>query len=256
MFIFKNLFLLDSFNVIDVIDILIVAFIIYYIYISISKTRALPVIQGFTVILMVTFIAAYFELNTLKSILEKIVSPMILSIVILFPSEIRSSFYNLGERIFLLKRMLKTKESSIEKITEALKELSKKKTGSIIVLEKNVLLKNIIDSGLILNANLEAKLIMSIFQRKSPLHDGAIIIRQDRIVAANCYIPNLASESASKKNYGSRHRASIGLSEQSDALVIVSSEESGKIALAYRSKLYENISTNKLSEKINEFFNK
>ena len=249
-------FFFEDFSFIDAVDILIVYLIIYYIYKSVSKTRVFPVLQGFGLILLATILAAYFELNTLRAILEKVVSPMLISFVILFPSEIRKSLYTIGKRTFFIRKILKKQEGNLSKILEVTSYFSKKKIGSLMIIQDNDSLQNIIDTGSLLNANLNKNLLMAIFQKKSPLHDGAVIIKQNEIVAAACFIPNLSSSSDIKKIYGTRHRSALGLSELSDAFIIITSEETGNISLAKDSKIFLSITINQLKKKLDVFFNR
>ena len=251
-FIDKFPFFIDGIRWVDLIDIFIVFLIMYYIYKAISKTKAFPVLQGFGFILITLFIAAAFELNTLKSLLERVVSPMLLSIVILFPAEIRRGLYMIGKRIFFIKKILKQEEKIKDVAINAIEYLSKNKTGSLIVIQRNDSLQSVVETGTEIHANLDPNLLIALFQKSSPLHDGAVVISQNQIIAAACFITNLSSQDVSKR-YGTRHRAALGLSESSDAITIITSEEKGTISLAWNSTLHSNLSLSKLEEFLNSF---
>lgn len=228
----------------NLVDILLVAVMLYYVLKSLSHVQALPVIRGFIIIFAITLIAGYFNLDTLKTILENVVSLAILAILILYPSEVRKILYSVGHTAFWGK-MLHYEEKLYEKIITAAEEMAATQTGALIVIERTDVLQSLTESGVTINSEIEKNLILAIFQVNSPLHDGAILIRGNKIVAASCVIAHLSSNELDMK-YGTRHRAAIGLSEQSDAAIIVVSEERGEISLVLDGKLINAISAKTL----------
>jgi len=252
----NNILIFENFSFKDVIDILLVAIIIYAIYNTIAKTRALPVLRGVLIIIILTVLAIGLKLETLRTIFEQIVSLMFITVIILFPSEIRHALYKLGQIPFLGDILKVERISIIDIIAEAAQSLVESKTGALMVIERNDHLQTVIDSGTFINSEVKKNLIIALFQKKSPLHDGAIVIRRDRIISAGSYISFLSSSETIAVRYGSRHRAALGLSEQSDALVIIVSEEEGTVSLAHQSKMYSDLTTRRLMSRLEEFTSK
>lgn len=244
----KYSFLFNNFGVLQLLDIVILAIIIYYIYLFSAKTRALAILYSFAIILLLFFLSYILELMTLHQLLSYTISFMPIGILILFPEEIRKGLYQIARRLsfdtFSFKRQLQQSE-----IIEAVKKLKKDKIGAIIALKGMQPLESIEETGIAVDSRFNWQLIYSISLKDSPLHDGAIIVKKNKIIAVSCFIPNLSSQKITRE-LGTRHRAGLGLSEISDSFVIITSEEKGLISIAYEGKLEYNISVAKLKKKL------
>ncbi len=238
--------IIENFTFRQFIDVLIVFIIFYNIYKYIAKTSVLPVLQGFMVILIITALSAIFELNTLNYLLEQVVSLMLLAAIILFPSEIKKGLYRLGGKE-IFQNFTTIEKKYIKEILGAVAFFRKKKWGALIVIKKNDSLTHLLESGTRLSTPITQEMLMSIFNKKSHLHDGAVLIIGNNIVAAACYVVSLTNEDI-KGNLGTRHRAAIGLGEQSDALIIVVSEEKGNISVVSNRKFQHNVSLVRLEK--------
>ncbi|RPJ07686.1 MAG: TIGR00159 family protein [Spirochaetaceae bacterium] len=234
-------------------DIFILAFIIYQAYQILEQTRAIQLIKGAQVIVLIFVSAVVFKLNTLIWLMQSIFFPgIIIGIAVIFQPELRKIFTTIGQRNWF-GFSGSVRKSHIESIINSVEVLAMKKIGSIIVLSRQVGLKNVIETGTQIGAELSSSLILTIFTENTPLHDGAIVIRDDRIVAAGCFLP-LSEQQDIKKSFGTRHRAALGLSEESDAVIIVVSEETGAISLAYEAKLVYDITLEFAISKLTEIF--
>jgi len=218
----------------DVLDILVVAFIIYRIFLLIKGTRALQMLVGLAIILLVFLAARKIELLTLSWIINNFITYFILVIIILFQSDLRRMLTRMGEGPFFGSGVENLQ--IIEDVIGAAVNLSNHKIGALIVLERRNKLNDYIEMGTPLDAMVKRELIISLFHPRSPLHDGAVIIQNGRISAAGCYLP-LTTNPRVSKSYGTRHRAAIGLSEETDAIVVVVSEETSRISVAVGGKL-------------------
>lgn len=232
--------------VVNVLDITILAFLFYRVILIIKGTRAIQIILGILVILVLTVIARdILHLRALTWLLNNFWLAAVIIFAVVFQIEIRSVLAQIGGNIWGNGGNIK--DSYIKEITDAVEELSITMSGGLIAIENEVGLKNFTETGIMLNANISKELILSIFKNKSaPLHDGAVVIYNEKIIAAGCLFP--LSHDTSVKLYGTRHRAALGLSEITDALIIVVSEETGHISYAYKGKLKSNISVSKLKE--------
>ena len=226
-----------------VVDILIIAYFIYVIMRWIRDTRAWSLFKGIIILLLVAAGASFFRLHTLSWIIRNAFSLGIITVIVIFQPEIRKALENLGKgkiRNYLFTAVeLEKKEltdESIESIIQASIELSEQKTGALIAIMAEVGLGEMEDTGVTLDSAISKQMLMNIFVNKSPLHDGGVIIRENRIAAAACIFPLTQKEVDSK--FGTRHRAAIGASEVSDAYVLVVSEETGKISIAKDGRLY------------------
>jgi len=237
----------------NIVDILLVAVFIYFLILLLVRTQALPVLQGFFIVIALTFITGSLGLVTINSILRQIVSLGLIAMIILFPSEIRKTFYTIGHATFW-GHILRIEKNLIDSVSSSVEEMSSKKTGALIVFERNDRLQVLVQSGIIIDANVDKSLITAIFQKNSPMHDGAILIRRNRILAAGCFIPNLSSSESISEKFGTRHRAALGLSEQTDAVIIVVSEERGEITMVSEGKLVTELTPKKLSNRLTEIF--
>lgn len=247
----KNAFDLSSpFRVIMLIlDVAIVAVIVYYIYMLIKKTRAVQIFKGFLIILALLAVSEVLDLVVLNFILENFLTYGMILVIIVFQPELRSALEKLGRKnitnIFDFDDKIRDKQV-ISEIVKAVEIMSLKKIGAIIVIEQSTKINDIIREGVDLSAKVTSELIQTIFNPRTPLHDGAVIIENNQIKAAKCVLP-LASENMVPRNVGTRHRAAIGMSEVSDALVIVVSEETGIISYVEDGKMRRDLNGDKLS---------
>jgi diadenylate cyclase len=238
-------------NWIDLIDIGIVAFLIYQLLLIIRGTGAVQVGFGLLFLIVIFFASQWLQLNALHWTLTKIFPYLFFLVIILFQHEIRKAISILGQNPLLNFFTGKLGTQPLEEIVFAATAMANKRIGALIVLEREMGLKNYIEGGVALDAKVSYDLLMSIFNPASPLHDGAVIIQTDRISAASCFLP-LTLNPYLAKELGSRHRAAIGLSEETDAMIIVVSEETGRIALVHREVLIPDLDGPELKKRISE----
>ena len=224
----------------SVVDVLIVAYLIYRGLLLIRGTRAFPMLWGLTVIVLLYFISAPVGLVTLGWILGNFLSSIILVVVVIFQDEIRRVLTKMGTQRLFRDARGNGFDKVVEDITLVSTKLAKAKIGALIVIQREVGLDDLIEDAVVINSEVNRKLLMSIFVKDSPLHDGAVIIEGDRIKAAGCVLP-LSFNPDLDPSLGTRHRAALGLSERSDALVIVVSEENSSITLARDGGLIRNL---------------
>jgi diadenylate cyclase len=232
--------------IVNILDIFILAIVLYRIVLIIKGTMAIQIIVGILFILGFTIVAEYIlHLRVLSWLLNKLWVTAVVIFAIIFQMEIRSLLARIGGQLCGFKA--KVKASYITEIVEAVENLSMSMSGGLIAIENEIGLKNFTETGIFLNADISKELLLSIFKNKSaPLHDGAVIILNDKISAAGCLFP--LNRDTNVKILGTRHRAALGLSEVTDAVTIVVSEETGQISVAYKGKLNCNISSAKLRE--------
>ena len=233
-------------------DIVILAFLIYKSYQILVQTRAVELIKGgFTLVLI--YVAAFFlQLKTLLWILNLFGPGIVIGIAIIFQPELRKIFTRIGQQSWFSHQQ-STNPHFFESIINSVEILSDKRWGSLIVLARQVGLKNIIETGTRLDAEVSSSLILTIFGEDTPLHDGSIIIREGRIVAAGCFLP-LSEQTDIRKSFGTRHRAALGLAEETDAVVLVVSEETGAISMAYDANLLYDLTLQELSHRLKSIF--
>lgn len=226
----------------DFIDIIIVAYLIYKAIWFLRKTNSFNLAQGLLVLLVVLWLSEVFRLNMINNLLRKAVELGLIALLILFQPELRRILERMGSSFHSGKAASSTAmDMAIAQTVLACGDMSASRTGALIIFERNVNLNNIMSTGTIINSDTTAELIKNIFYNKAPLHDGAMIVRNGRIAAAGCVLPLTQSTNLSKE-LGMRHRAGIGLSEQSDAVVIIVSEESGSISMAIDGMLKRHLS--------------
>lgn len=242
----------------DVVEILIITFLFYYMLVWIKNTRAWVLLKGIMVILLFVLVAAVFQMNTVIWIAKNTLSVAITAIVIIFQPEIRKALENLGQKNFLTSfftfdfskgEIAKFTDKTINELVKACYEMGKVKTGALIVIEDEIVLSEYERTGIAVDGILTSQLLINIFEKNTPLHDGAVIVRGDRVVSATCYLPLTDSLSISK-DLGTRHRAAVGISEVSDSLTIVVSEETGKVSIAMGGELYRNVDAEFLKNKL------
>jgi len=235
----------------DILDILVVAFIVYKTFLLIKGTRAIQLIVGFIIVLFVFYLAKTLELFTLSWIFNSFVGSIILVIVVIFQSDIRRVLVALGRSPFFKKITYVQETLFYDELMNACTIMGKRGNGALIVVEREVGLEEFMEIGIRLDAEMNTELIVSIFQNVSPLHDGAMIIREGRIRAAGCVLP-LTTDENLDKGLGTRHRAAIGITEVTDAFAIVVSEEHGTISYAYKGEFFTKVNADVLKKALKE----
>ena len=229
----------------DIIEIAIITIVIYNIFRWVKRTRAWALLKGFVLLIGVVLLAAVFQLNTIVWIFNKMFNVGIIAIIIVFQPELRNALEQLGRRN-ILSGMFNSDEQdkaerfsqkTINEIVKATFEMAKHKTGALIVVEQDVVLGEYERTGINVDAAVSSQLLINIFEKNTPLHDGAVIIRGNRIVSATCYLP-LTNNLDVNKDLGTRHRAALGISEVSDSLTIVVSEETGRVSVVIGGEIY------------------
>ncbi len=242
----RSLNLLTTMGVADIIDILVVAYLIYKAIWFVRKTNSYNLAKGIIVFLLVMLLADLFGLKMISFALRKTAELGLIALVILFQPELRRLLERMGSSFTTSRGEIGTEiDSAIAHTVLACTEMSASRTGALIIFERNVKLNEIMSTGTIINADTNAELIKNIFFNKAPLHDGALIIRDGRIASAGCVLPLTKSTNLSKE-LGMRHRAGIGLSEQSDAVVVIVSEETGSISVAIDGMLKRHLTSSTL----------
>ncbi len=241
----------------NVIDIAIVYFLLYQGYMLIKNMRAKQLIKGIVLVLIITELSRLFELYALNSILSNTLQVGFIALVILFQPELRRALEYIGRKsLFSLSDIDKDEASAqkiIKEITTAISSLSRQKIGALIIFELKTGLNEIIDTGVSLNSEISSGLLINIFIPNTPLHDGAVIVRNFRIAAAGCFLP-LTDNNQLSKDIGTRHRAALGMTERSDAIGLIVSEETGYISYAIDGRLYRNIQIEELEKVLAKIF--
>lgn len=257
---FRNLReLLVTFSVTDVIDILVIAVIVYYLILLVRETRAEQLIKGFIAILVFAQISGGLKLYTVNWLLSNILTAGFLLTIVVFQPEIRRAFERLGRSQGWLSNLVNNgsdngqRDGRIEEIVRAATSLSRQKIGALIVLEGGTGLKEIAESGTEVDALVTAELLINIFIPNTPLHDGAVVVRGNRVLAAGAFLP-LTQNRNLDKDLGTRHRAALGISERSDALVVVVSEETGTISLCSNGQISRHMDETTLRENLTVFY--
>jgi diadenylate cyclase len=235
----------SSARFIDLLDIGIVALIVYRILLLIKGTRAMQMVTGLGILGIGFFTSSALGLFTTHWLLSYFFDYLILIVIVLFQDDLRRALTHVGKNPFFSARHVEEEREMIDEISKAAYRLAKEKMGGLIVIERETGLKNFIDTGSRLDARVNAELIYSIFVEESPIHDGAIIITGGRIAAAGCFLP-LSKESNIDKTYGTRHRAALGLTEDTDAIVVLVSEEAGEAHLVKSGKITLNLNEQEL----------
>lgn len=248
--------MLDNFGIKDIIDVVLVAIGVYQLYYLVRKSGSTAIFKGIVSFLIIwILVSKIFEMRLLGAIMDTLMSLGVLVIIILFQDEIRRFFISLGSNktlksiasFFGLNKQNKISDTNITPIVLACMNMAKAKTGALIVLEGGINLRFVEETGEIINADINSRLIENIFFKNSPLHDGAMIISNEKIKAAGCILP-VSQDQNIPKHFGLRHRAGLGITEETDAKVIVVSEERGRISLIMNSKIEANITPEKLQE--------
>lgn len=249
---------LPDIRITDIIEILIVAFAIYHVITWVKKTRAWMLVKGLIVLLIIWLFATILQLNVILWIFYKSINVGIIAVIIVFQPEFRKALEELGQNNLVapLFNLNESKDKNerfspevVESIVKATFDLAKTKTGALMVIEGDVSLGEYEKSGIPIDSLISSQLLINIFEHNTPLHDGAVIIRGNRIAAATCYLPNSDNMQLSK-DLGTRHRAAIGVSEVSDSLTIIVSEETGKVSIATGGTLIRNVDGDYLKSKL------
>ncbi len=245
---------LENVDFYDVLEILIIAILLYYIMVWIKATRAWNLLKGLVMIAIFLSLAAIFEMNTILWIAQNILGLAVTALVVVLQPELRRALEELGKKS-LLHTILpfdnskgdpgRFSEKTINEIVKACTEMAKVKTGALIVIERDTPLQEYERTGIDVDGIVTSQLLINIFEHNTPLHDGAVIIRGNRVASATCYLP-LSDNLGLSKELGTRHRAGVGISENTDSLTIIVSEETGKISVAYKGELDRNLNAETL----------
>ncbi len=250
-------FLIAQFQLIDLIDILLVSIVIYYVIKFIRDRRASKLAIGVCIIFGLLLLSEIFELRAMNFLISSVVQAGLIALIVVFQPELRSALEKVGGSSFKTIRNTvgaKDKEhhqkiDSIDNICQAVSELAREYTGALIIIERSTPLGDIIKTGTVINADVCVSMLKNIFFNKAPLHDGAVVIRNNRVYAAGCFLP-MSTNDDIIKDLGTRHRSAIGMSENSDAVVIVVSEETGTISIALNGELRRNYDYNTLKQEL------
>lgn len=243
----------------DVIDILIIAYVMYRLILVIHKTRAEQLLKGLAVLIIITKLSEWLQLRTVNYILRNAMTVGVIALLIVFQPELRRGLESLGRSGFLGKNFFffndeeKDMSEVLGEICDAVQYLSRSKIGALIVLERKTGLNELIETGIAMDSKVSSELLINTFIPNTPLHDGAVIIRRDRIMAAGCFLPLTDNQNLSSE-LGTRHRAGIGVTEVSDAVAIIVSEETGTISLAQNGRLSRHLDAKTLKEVLSSIF--
>ena len=247
----------------DIVEILIIAFLVYHILVWAKNTRIWSLMKGIVIIVIFVLLAALFNMTTILWIVQNVFSIAVIAIVVVLQPELRKALEQLGRKnIFssLLpfdsgKNSGRFSDKTVNEITRACIEMAKVRTGALIVIEQNHSLAEYERTGIDVDGIVTSQLLINIFEHNTPLHDGAVIIRGDRITSATCYLP-LSDNMELGKELGTRHRAGVGVSEATDSLTLIVSEETGKISVAYGGELERGVDSDRLKERLRQIQNK
>lgn len=245
-------------EIIDILEIIILSIILYFCIRWIKNTRAYTLIKGLILLGAFLIIVTLLQMNTILWIMKSVATVALTALVVIFQPELRKGLEQLGQKNvfstilpFEVEKDVEDRYSdkTVEELVRAVYDMSEVKTGALIVIEKDILLTEYINTGIMLDSLVSSQLLENIFEHNTPLHDGAIVIRGNRIVSATCYLP-LSDRTDIGKHLGTRHRAGLGISEVSDSFTIIVSEETGRVSYAYGGKLVTAVGADKLREKL------
>ncbi len=249
---------IPSVTVIDIVEIILIAFLLYSILVWIKNTRAWALFKGIIVIVVFVLIAALFQMNTILWLAGRLLNVGIIALAVIFQPELRKALDQLGRKKFLgvfswdMDRAIKRfSERTAQELVKACFEMAKVKTGALIVVEKDIMLSEYERTGIPVDAIVSSQLLINIFEKNTPLHDGAVIVRRDRVVSATCYLP-LSDNMELDKELGTRHRAAVGISEVSDSLTIIVSEETGAVSAAIGGEIKRGLDSGDLKRMLME----
>lgn len=243
-----------EFGIRDLIEVLIIATVLFYLYRWIRGTFAIQAAFGLVFIILINAVVSALGLTTINFILARILDVGVLAVFIIFQPEIRKLLYSLGQNTNLDRFFVRSNSDTvIDEVIDAVRSMSHTKTGALIVFARSSTLQDLVDVGVKLDARVDSSLLQTIFNKNAPLHDGAVVIRNDRIVAASCYLPISQNPNISSV-FGTRHRAAVGITETNSVFVIVISEETGRISIARNGALTSGLTIQKLRHEMQETF--
>ena len=241
----------------DIVDMAIVAFVFYKLYMLIRETRAEQLIKGILVLLLATYFSEVLQLHVINWILRNTMTVGLIALLIVFQPELRRALEYIGRTKFLTKSIADIEHEEIERLVEEVGEatasLSRQKIGALIVIEKETGLNEVVETGTLITGLVSRALLINIFIPNTPLHDGAVVIRKNKIMAAGCFLP-LTENASLNKELGTRHRAGLGITEKSDSLVVIVSEETGAISVAENGKLTRYLDVDTLKKRVDSSF--
>lgn len=247
----------------DIFEIFIIAFLVYYILVWVKATRAWLLLRGIIVIGVFLLLAFVMDMSTIVWLAQNVLSFAVIALIVVIQPELRHALENLGRRNFLPSGFFSDaagreqelfSEKTINEITKACVEMGKMKTGALIVIEQKESLKDFERTGIDVDGIVTSQLLINIFEHNTPLHDGAVIVRGNRVTSATCYLP-LSDNLGLSKELGTRHRAGVGISEVTDSLTVIVSEETGKISVAHLGELERNLNSEQLKARLQEILN-
>lgn len=246
----------------DIVEILVIAFLVYQIMLWIKNTRSWALLKGIFVIGVFLLLAVAFDMHTILWIANNLFTIAATALVVIFQPELRKALEQLGRKSFMLSLFDQSHDGegrfsdrTINELVHACTEMSKVKTGALIVIEQTSSLAEIERTGITVDALISSQLLINIFEHNTPLHDGAVVVRGNRVTAATCYLP-LSDNLSLSKELGTRHRAGVGISEVTDSLTLIVSEETGRISIAYEGELIRNVNEETLRRKLISIQNK
>lgn len=242
-----------NFTFIDLIDVLIVTYFFYRALLFLKEARSVQLIFGLFIVFAVSFLAYWFGLDMVKWLFSNILIAGAIILAVLFQPELRRALIKLGQGRLVRLIINPELKGTTGAIVAAVQKLAEMHYGALVVLERNVKLKNVIDSGKPINSDVSTELLQTVFTPYTPLHDGAVVIRGNQLLAANCTLP-LSQNPAYHRLNGMRHKAGVGVTEDSDAVAVIVSEETGQISYAHDGKLYRDIDPQELQKALSELF--
>lgn len=256
----------SSIRIADVLEIIIISVLIYNILVWIKKTKAWSLLKGILIIAVFVLLAAVFEMNTILWIVNNLFSVAVIAVVVILQPELRKAMEELGNKKMISSiipfdltrsgsEFGRFSDRTINEIAKACFEMGKVKTGALIVIEQEQSLSEYERTGIEIDAIVTSQLLINIFEHNTPLHDGAVIVRGNRVTSATCYLP-LSDNMMLSKELGTRHRAGVGISEATDSMTVIVSEETGKISVAYMGRLFRNLDQESLKDKLRIIQNK
>lgn len=254
---------ITTMDISDYFEIFIIAFLVYYILVWVKATRAWLLLRGMIVICVFLLLAFIMDMSTIMWLARNVLSFAVVALIVVLQPELRHALENLGRRNFLPSMIFSDSNSreqeifsdkTINEIAKACMEMGKMKTGALIVIEQKESLKDYERTGIEVDAIVSSQLLINIFEKNTPLHDGAVIIRGNRVTSATCYLP-LSDNLDLGKELGTRHRAGVGISEVTDSLTVIVSEETGKVSVAYTGGLERSLNSDELKERLQVILN-
>lgn len=258
VFLDKFFNMINTLRFLDIIDIAIVAVCIYKLYMMIKETRAEQLVKGLVIIFIFVKISDSLKLYTVNWVLENMMTALAIMIIVVFQPELRKILETIGRSNILTKSFADIRgekvDKCVEEIVHAVFSLSRQRIGALIIFERSTGLGDVVETGTVLNSAISSELLINIFIPNTPLHDGAVVIKNDTIKAAACFLP-LSTEQSISKELGTRHRAAIGMSEKSDCLALIVSEETGGISIAEHGKINRYVDEPTLTKILKKLYN-